>query len=393
MTDMTKLQEAAPATTPLAGKRVIDFTGVLAGPLGTMMLADLGAEVIKIEPPEGDQSRHFPHFDEENMSYYYKAVNRGKRSVVINLKSDEDRAKLFKLIESADVVLQNFRPSVCKKLKLDFEDVKKINPRIVYCSLTGFGNKGPMADRPAYDIVVQALSGGMSITGHPNDPKGPVRAGIPIVDMSGGLMSSLIVLLGLLIREQRGEAVRVDSSLLETQMWFLTYIAGFYLNKGIVPQPQGSGHPTGVVYQAFKTMDGFIVVVADLDAHFRKLCTALKLTDFLEDPSLATLRQRKERKPVVVERLTKIFLTDTVAAWKELLIANGVPCSPINSVGDILDDPHLREGLGQIVSQPGAAGKEFLSIGCPVRINEVRPMAKRPPPKMGEDQEYYFGSK
>jgi CoA:oxalate CoA-transferase len=148
------------------------------------------------------------------------------------------------------------------------------------------------------------------------------------------------------------------------------------------------------VYQAFKTKDGFIVVVADLDAHFRKLCTALKLTDFLEDPSLATLRQRKERKPVVVERLTKIFLTDTVAAWKKLLIDNGVPCSPINSVGDILDDPHLRdEGLGQIVSQPGAAGKAFLSIGCPVRINEVRPIAKRPPPKMGEDQERYFGGK
>ena len=188
------------ATSPLTGKRVIDFSGVLAGPLGTMMLADLGAEVIKIESTEGDQSRHFPHFDDANMSLYYKAVNRGKRSVVVNLKSEEDRAKLFKLIEGADIVIQNFRPSVCTKLKLDFEDIKKINPKIVYCSLTGFGNRGPMADRPAYDIVVQALAGGMSITGHPNDPKGPVRAGIPIVDMSGGLMVSLLAILGLLIR-------------------------------------------------------------------------------------------------------------------------------------------------------------------------------------------------
>lgn len=378
------------ATSPLSGKTIIDFSGVLAGPLGTMMLADLGAEVIKIEPPEGDQSRHFPHFDEDNMSLYYKSVNRGKRSVVLNLKSEGDRKKLFKLIKGADVVLQNFRPTVCKKLKLDFDDIKKINPKIVYCSLTGFGNKGPMADRPAYDIVVQALSGGMSITGHPNDPKGPVRAGIPIVDMSGGLMTTLLVILGLLIREQTGEAVRVDSSLLETQLWFLTYIAGFYLNKGVMPAPHGSGHPTGVVYQAFQAKDGYIVVVADLDAHFRKLCMALKLDDFLADESLATLRQRKERKPVVVERLTKIFLTDTVVAWNKLLNENGVPCSPINSVGDILDDPHVRDGLEQVISLPGAAGNEWLSIGCPVRINEVRPGAKRPPPKMGEDQAVYF---
>ena len=307
------------ATSPLTGKRVIDFSGVLAGPLGTMMLADLGAEVIKIESTEGDQSRHFPHFDDANMSLYYKAVNRGKRSVVVNLKSEEDRAKLFKLIEGADIVIQNFRPSVCTKLKLDFEDIKKINPKIVYCSLTGFGNRGPMADRPAYDIVVQALAGGMSITGHPNDPKGPVRAGIPIVDMSGGLMVSLLAILGLLIRETTGEAVRVDSSLLETQLWFLSYIAGFYLNKGVTPEPQGSGHPTGVVYQAFRAQDGYIVVVADLDAHFRRLSAALERKDWLGDESLATLRQRKERKPYVVEELTKTFLTDTVAAWDKLV--------------------------------------------------------------------------
>ena len=380
------------ATSPLTGKRVIDFSGVLAGPLGTMMLADLGAEVIKIESTEGDQSRHFPHFDDANMSLYYKAVNRGKRSVVVNLKSEEDRAKLFKLIEGADIVIQNFRPSVCTKLKLDFEDIKKINPKIVYCSLTGFGNRGPMADRPAYDIVVQALAGGMSITGHPNDPKGPVRAGIPIVDMSGGLMVSLLAILGLLIRETTGEAVRVDSSLLETQLWFLSYIAGFYLNKGVTPEPQGSGHPTGVVYQAFRAQDGYIVVVADLDAHFRRLSAALERKDWLGDDSLATLRQRKERKPYVVEELTKTFLTDTVAAWDKLLTANGVPCSPINSVASILDDPHVREGLGQVVSLPGAGG-EWLSIGCPVRINNERPMAKKSPPKMGEDQELYFKGK
>lgn len=380
----------ATAVSPLTGRRVVDFSGVLAGPLGTMMLADLGAEVIKIEPPEGDQSRHIPHFDEANMSLYYKAVNRGKRSIVVNLKSAEDRARLFKLIATADVVIQNFRPSVCAKLGLDFEDIRKINPKIVYCSLTAFGDRGPMADRPAYDIVVQALSGGMSITGHPDDARGPVRAGIPIVDMSGGLMVSLLAILGLLIRETTGEAVRVDSSLLETQLSFLTYLAGFYLNKGIIPEPQGSGHPTGVVYQAFKAADGYIVVVADLDAHWRKLSAALGRADWLADATLATLRQRKERKSYVVAELSKIFLTDTVAAWDKLLVSNGVPCSPINSVADILNDPHVRDGLGQVVSLPGPGG-EWMSIGCPVRINHQRPVAQRPPPAMGQDQDEYFG--
>ena len=375
---------------PLAGRRVLDFSGVLAGPLGTQMLADLGAEVIKVEPPAGDQSRQFPLFDDDGVSLYYKSVNRGKRSIGVDLKSPADRAELERLIATADIVIDNFRPSVRKSLALGFDDLKRINPRVIACSLTGFGDKGPYADRPAYDMIIQAMSGGMSITGHPDDPKGPVRAGIPIADMSGGLMVSLLAILGLYIRETTGEAVRLDSSLLEVQLSFLTYMAGFYLNQGVVPKPVGSGHPTGPVYRAFKARDKYMVVVADHDAHWFKLCHALGRHDWLADPGLKTVAGRKERRTEIVAALEEVFASDTVAVWCDRLTRAGVPCSPINSVADILEDPHVREALGQVIALPKANGKPWLGIGSPLRIDGERPVAMSAPPAFDADHDAYL---
>ena len=383
--------KAADLRKPLAGRRVLDFSGVLAGPLGTMMLADLGAEVIKVEPPAGDQSRQLPLFDDEGASLYYKSVNRGKHSIGVDLKSPAERAKLAELIASADVVIENFRPSVRKSLKLEFEDLKRINPKVVMCSLTGFGDVGPYADRPAYDIIIQAMSGGMSITGHANDPRGPVRAGIPIADMSGGMTVSLLAILGLFIRETTGQPVRLDSSLLEVQLSFMTYMAAFYLNQGVVPGPQGSGHPTGPVYRAFKASDKYLVVVADHDAHWIKLCKALGREDWLKDPALQNVTGRKERKPEIVAYLEKTFAGDTVAAWCARLSEFGVPCSPINSLSDILEDPHVREALQQVIELPGPGGKPWYSMGTPFRINGERPTAMRAPPEFNRDGPAYLG--
>lgn len=380
------------ASKPLAGRRVIDLSTVLAGPLGTMMLADLGAEVIKIEPPSGDQSRHMPFFDEDGVSLYFKSVNRGKQSISLDLKLAADRARLFELIKTADVIVNNYRPGVRKRLGLEFEDLRKINSKLVVCSFTGFGDTGPIADRPAYDIIIQAMSGGMSVTGHPNDPLGPVRAGIPIADMSGGLMVSLLAILGLYARELTGEAVRMDSSLLEVQLSFLTYMAGFYLNCGALAGPQGSGHPTGAVYGAFKASNGHFVVVANKQTHWVKLCQALGREDWLNDPGLKTVKQRKERKAEIDEVLNRTFLEDSVSAWCERLSRGGVPCSPINSIADVLQDDHVRNALRQIVALPGA-GKDWLSIGLPLRINGERPLATGLPPKLNQDSEKYGGKR
>jgi crotonobetainyl-CoA:carnitine CoA-transferase CaiB-like acyl-CoA transferase len=331
-----------------------------------------------------------PLFDEDGVSLYYQCVNRGKYSIRIDLKSPADRSRLDALVQTADVVIENFRPRVRRSLGLEFEDFVRLNPKVVFCSLTGFGDTGPYADRPAYDIIIQAMSGGMSITGHPEDAKGPVSAGVPIADMSGGLMVSLLAILGLYIREITGEAVRLDSSLLEVQLSFLSYMAAFYLNKGAVPSPQGSGHPTGVVYRAFKASDGYLVVVADNDAHWVKMCRALGKDEWADDPRLRTVSQRKEVKAAILSELERIFANGTVSDWCRRLMDHGVPCSPINSVADILEDEHVRNALQQVVALPNG-GKKWYSIGTPLRINGVRPTATRMPPAFDQDSARYPG--
>ncbi|KUO91473.1 MAG: formyl-CoA transferase, partial [Pyrobaculum sp. OCT_11] len=294
---------------PLRGVRVLDFTAAMAGPFATMLLADLGAEVVKIEPPEGDHARDWgPPSYGEKYSAYFASVNRGKRSIVLDLKREEAREVVYKLAKTAGAVVENFRPGVAQRLGVDYETLRRQNPRLVYCSISGFG-EGPYRDLPAYDLVALAMSGLMDLTGEPDRP--PVKFAVPITDIAAGFYCALAVTAAVL----SDSPSYIEVPLIEAAISLLTHQASYYFASGEPPRRMGSAHPTIVPYQAFKAKDGYFILAIGSDHLWRRFCDAIGRPDLAEDPRYRTNKDRVKNREELVKMLEEIFATKEVSHW------------------------------------------------------------------------------
>lgn len=367
---------------PLAGIRVLDVSILLAGPFGTMILGDLGAEVLKIErPPKGDSSRHMPPHFVGGESAYYLSMNRNKKSMTLDLKQPEGIQIFRDLVKEADVVWDNFRPGVMKRLGIDHESLSKINPRIISCSISGFGQEGPYRDRPAFDLVVQAMGGVMSYTGEENGT--PVRMGAPLGDLGGGIFGAIGVLAALQERERTGRGQMVDVAMLDVQIALQIYRALYYWLSGEIPTPVGAGHVSAVPIDLFRTADHGIVIDANTEEVFARLCKALGRPEWTTDPNFRDRMARWHNKRELLQAIQIILLTKTRAEWMDILVKHEVPCGPVNSVADILNDPHVEQRPMMVTTQHPTAG-ELKLIASPVKFPAHGELPYAHPPLLGE---------
>ncbi len=366
---------------PLQGVRVIDLSMMLAGPAGSMLMGDLGAEILKIEPLNGDETRASPpYFYGENSAYFW-SINRNKRSVAIDLKSAAGRQVLYELTAKADIVYDNYRPGVLERLQVDYETLKKYNPQIICCSISTFGQTGPYRDRPGYDLIVQAMSGGMSITGEPGCS--PVRAGIPIADLAGGLLAVHGVLAAYIHRLKTGQGQKLEVSLLDVQVYLLTYVAQYFFHSGKIPGPIGAGHQTLVPYQAFKTKDIPIVVVAHLDHFFERLCNAIGKPEWPRDPRFSSREARLKNRSVLIPMMENHLQTRPGDEWLAAIHKAGVPAGPINTLDRVMSDAQVlaRE---MVVETDGPADDKVKTIGNPLKMDKTPVNTFTRPPRLGE---------
>jgi CoA:oxalate CoA-transferase len=371
--------------TLLEGIRILDLTRFLAGPFGSMMLADMGATVTKVEPLEGDSSRSIPPHEFDGESAYFLSINRNKRSVSMNLRAPESREILSRLIAESDIVLDNLRPAQRARLGLDFETLKQVNPAVISCSLTGFGSDGPYRDRPAYDMVVQALSGVMSLTGPEGGPS--VRSGVPIGDVVAGINLAVGALGGLQFRQRTGMGTHIDVSMLDTQVSLLSYLAEYYFVGGVVARHQGRAHLSMPTYNIFESADGGeVVVVAGSDAMFRRLCDVLGLPELSDDPRFADGHARLRNKDELLPLLRKAFLTRQRSEVYEALVAGGVPAALVNGIDEALSDPQVL-ARDMVVRVPSRLGNEFLSLGSAIKSETSVGSSFVAPPGLGEHNE------
>lgn len=368
----------------LTGTRVIDLTQALAGPYCTMLLGDLGADVIKVERPGGgDQSRGWgpPYLSGE--SAYFLAVNRNKRGLTLDLKSPAARAILHKLVAGADVFIVNQpRLSSLQKLGVDYETLRALNPRLVYCSITGYGMTGPYAGRAGYDVVIQGEAGLMSITGESDG--GPMRYPIPIADVTTGIYSALAIVAALLARERTGAGQFIDNSLIESQLAWLTNVGGNYFATDRRPPRMGNAHPSIVPYQPLKARDKHIIVGVATERLWERFCRALGVQDtLLNDPRFATNADRLIHCDELIPLLEEIIAAQDADHWLNLFRQAGIPCGPINFVDEILDDPHVR-ARGVIVELEHPAAGLVRSIANPVHLSETPVSYRLSPPMLGQ---------
>lgn len=354
----------------LEGVRVLDLTRVLAGPYATMILADLGAEVIKIESPEGDDTRRVGPPFVAGVSAYFLSVNRGKKSVVIDLARTEGRDALAALAKKCDVMIDNFRPGVLERLGIGHARMRAVNPRLVLCSITSFGNEGPMRDLPAFDLVIQAWSGAMSVTGESGRP--PARLGIPLGDLGGGLHAALAIAAALYRREKTGQGETVDLSLLDCLVSMQTYLAQYHWADGRVPGPQGSGHESMVPYGAFRTRDGWIALGVFTERFWKPFCDALARPEWAADARFATNAGRHKRRAALEEMLTIEFLKRDTDVWLQKLLVAGVPAAPVLSLDETLALEQLALRKMTAAFDHPEAGR-VLTLASPVTRGPVRP--------------------
>lgn len=364
---------------------VVDLSRVLAGPYCTMMLGDLGATVIKVEQPgRGDDTRQFgpPYIAGE--SAYYLGLNRNKYSILLDFSTPEGKQRLLELIRTATVLVENFRPGTLQRQGLDYETLKAINPGLIYCSISGYGQTGPYASRPGYDFVAQAESGVMAVTGEINGD--PQRVGSPVGDVSAGMFACTAILAALRVRDRTGQGQHIDIALIETTMSLLSNVASNYLISGEEAPRFGNGHPNIVPYQAFHTRDGHVVVSCGNDRLYQSLCRLLGREDLASDPRFATNPQRVRHRNELVPVLQEAFLARTTDEWLPELRAVGIPCGPINSVSQIFNDPHIQaRGYVWECNHP-KAGKIKLA-GSPMHFSETPTRLYKAPPLLGEDDE------
>ncbi len=367
----------------LEGIRVLDLTRALAGPFCTLMLGDYGADVIKIEiPGTGDDTRHWgpPFIGDE--SAYFLSINRNKRSLTLNFKEEKAREIFLKLVEGSDVVVENFTPGVMSRFGLEYDTVKRANPGIIYCSISGFGQDGPYQSRPAYDQIMQGISGLMSITG---DPEGePEKIGVAVTDIGAGMWAAFAVMSALFRREQDGEGQYIDISMLDAQVAWLTYQAGYYFAYGRPPQRLGKAHPTLVPYQAFMAKDGkYFNVAVGSERLWERFCQALKREDLKDHPDYATNGVRVENRAALAPLLQEFFLTRDADDWVKDLQANSVPAGPINDLADVFSDPQvLHRDMFLEISHPTLGS--IKQTGLPIKFSRTPGGLDQHPPLLGE---------
>jgi crotonobetainyl-CoA:carnitine CoA-transferase CaiB-like acyl-CoA transferase len=366
---------------PLHGIRVIDLSRVLAGPLCGQMLADMGADVIKIEAPTGDENRRWAPMNSSGESCNFMSVNRGKRGITLNLKTEQGREVLDKLLATADVLLHSFLPETALPLGIDEAKLRERHPRLVVSTISAFGVNGDLSDRPGYDALLQAFSGIMSITGERDG--GPVRSGVSFVDMTTGILAYCGVLTALMGREKSAEGDTVHVSLLETAVSLLGYHGVGWLEAGAMPRREGSGLWHLVPYQAFDCQDGQVLTGALNDHTWVKLCRAVERPDLGSDAGLATNAGRLERRDEVVAAFEKIFAAGTVAYWMDKLEAGGVPIAPLHTIDQSLT--HAQCLANDMVVQVQATdGHAIKLLGSPFKVGPGPNHASRPPPRLGE---------
>ncbi|KAA0972988.1 CaiB/BaiF CoA-transferase family protein [Pseudomonas sp. ANT_H12B] len=369
---------------PLEGIRVLDLTHMLSGPYAGMLLADLGAETIKVEPLTGEGTRALlakdPKHSFKGMGAYFLTLNRNKQSVCIDLKSEQGLAVFHDLVREADVVLDNFSAGVPQKLKIDYPHLKLINPLIITCSVSGFGQDGPNYLRPAFDQVVQGIGGGMSITGDNADT--PTRAGIPIGDLGGGMFAVMGVLAALQARHSKGHGQHVDISMLDCQISMLNYMATMHLLSGENPEPLGNGHFVHVPYNTYRTADGFIIITVIFDSFWDNLVGLLGV-DELMDPKYKAQPARLADKKLIDGLLDKVLATRDTAHWVEQLSAVRVPCAPVNRFSEALADPQVRHRK-MVVQIPHPQGGTVEAPGNPIKLSADNEDSYSAPPLLGE---------
>jgi crotonobetainyl-CoA:carnitine CoA-transferase CaiB-like acyl-CoA transferase len=366
----------------LQGIKILDLSRVLAGPYCTMILGDLGAEVIKVEGPGGsDDTRAWGPPSVSGESAYYLCANRNKRAITLDLKSEEGQEVLKKLIAQSDVMLQNFKTGTLEKWGLGYEKIKQINPQIVQCSITGFGSNGPYKDLPGYDYIIQAMGGLMSITG--SEESGPMKVGVAIADITTGLYAAIGILSALHERNLSGEGQSIDLSLFDTQISSLANVASNYLLSGRVPKRLGNQHPNIVPYQTFQTLDGEMVVAVGNDRQFHKLCEVLKIQEVGEDERFSTNPKRLENKDELVPILSNVMNKKTSKEWLELLSQHSIPCGPINNMKQLFDDPQVKEREMVVDVDHPTAGSIPL-VGSPLKLSRTPVEMRRHPPLAGE---------
>jgi crotonobetainyl-CoA:carnitine CoA-transferase CaiB-like acyl-CoA transferase len=366
-------------TGPLSRFTVVDLSRVRAGPTAVRQLADWGARVIKIETPPGVEGgealggpRHGPDFQN---------LHRNKRSLTLNLKTSQGIDVLKKLVRGADVLVENYRPDVKHRLGIDYESLRAINRRLVYASISGFGQDGPYRDRPGFDQIAQGMGGLMSITGLPG--QGPVRAGVPIADLSAGIFCAMGILIALLERETSGEGQWVQASLLEAQISMLDFQATRWLIGGEVPQQAGNDHPTSIPTGVFPTADGYLNIAASGNAMWSRLCKAIGAAVLLDDPDFKTDAGRSKHRARLNKAIAAVTATRTTAAWVTLLNDAGVPCGPIYNIDQVFADPQVQHlGIAQAVAHPTLG--DIRVVGQPVRLSRTPSKLRTASPEQGE---------
>lgn len=377
----------------LHGIRILDLTHMLSGPYAGMMLADLGADSIKVEPPvTGEGTRRLLEKDPQNslngFGAYYMTLNRNKKSVTLDLKSEKGLALFYELVKTADVVLSNFSAGVTERLKIDYEHLSKVNPRIITCTITGFGETGPAKHHTAFDMVAQAMGGGMSITGQPGDP--PTRSGIPIGDLGGGLMGVIGVLAALQARHLTGRGQHVDISMLDAQISLLNYMATMHFLSGIVPDKLGNGHFVHVPYDTFQCSDGYIIIAIIADNFWEALLSLLPADD-LNTEEHKYQPGRLKNKELINRRLNEILSTNTQAYWLERLRSARIPCAPVYNLQQAVHDEQVL-ARNMIVEVAHPLGGSTKMPGNPIKLSDTYEDTFSPPPTLGQHNEEVYAS-
>ena len=387
----------------LSHLKVLDLSRVLAGPWCTQMLADLGADVIKVERPgAGDDTRHWgPPFlhdaqgKDTDQAAYFTACNRNKRSITIDMAQPEGQALIRQMALNSDILVENFKVGGLAHYGLDYASLQALNPRLIYCSVTGFGQDGPYAERAGYDLMIQAMTGMMSITGRPDEVPGggPLRVGVALTDLFTGVYASTAILAALEVRNRTGEGQQIDMALLDVGMAILANQAGGFLNSGAVPQRQGNSHPSLAPYQDFPTLDGSMLLAVGNDGQFARFCQAVERPDWAADPRFASNTLRVTNRTVLIPAMEAVTRTRSTAQWIALLEDKAVPCGPINDIGQAFDDAQVK-ARGLKVNQPVAgvivaqtAIESIATVASPLRLMATPPVLLRAPPALGEHTE------
>lgn len=384
----------------LAGIKVLDLSRVLAGPWATQMLADLGADVIKVERPEaGDDTRHWgppflkdEHGNDTREASYFTACNRNKRSITVDMAHPEGQALLRKMAAEADVVVENFKVGGLKQYGLDYDSLKALNPRLIYCSITGFGQEGPYAERAGYDLMVQAMCGLMSITGHADDQPGggPLKVGVAVIDVFTGLYASNAILAAINARDNArtgtGQGQYIDMALLDVGMAVLANQAAGFLATGKAPGRAGNIHPSLAPYQDFRSSDGNVLLAIGNDGQFARFCAAAGKPEWAQDSRFATNTARVQNRPALLALMEPLMRTRTTAEWIALLEDKAVPCGPINTIAQAFDDPQVQaRGIRKALPRDAGDGiAQIATVASPMRLSATPVSYRNAPPALGQ---------